>query len=216
MSFSFLITIPRHDTTVQYLASWSKEVLGFAKNRNIKYRQLEGPRANRKDVESALRKQNPDFVLFNGHGDETTISGHKNEPLIISNKNEHLLESKIVYALACNAAKQLGRDAVKKGCKAFIGYEAVFGFVRDITREASPVKDKFARPFKEFSNTISISLLKGNTVHVAVERARKRAQELIRYYSTSDAEPGYRDVRFWLFWDSYFLTALGNTEAGLK
>ena len=72
--------------------------------------------------------------------------------------NESLLNSKITYAVSCEAAGDLGKKIVEKGGKAFIGYEGPFGFVHDANRECTPSKDKLAEPFKNVSNTIVISL----------------------------------------------------------
>jgi len=213
MTSDFLITRPKHDIVVTYLSKWSKEVLDFAKNKNIKFTDFEAEQANRKNVEKYLKKQNPRLVVFNGHGNATMICGHKDEPLIVSNENEKLLKSKITYAVACDAAKELGKNAVKKDCEAFIGYDGPFGFVRDASRECTPQKDKFAEPFKKISNVIVTSLLCGDSVKTSVEKSQHLTSELIGKYSTSDAEPGYKDVRFWLFWDKFFLKVIGVSTA---
>lgn len=207
------MTRPNHEIRVTYLFHWGKEILNFAKKRNINFSDFKDGKANKKDVEKYLRKQNPRMIVFNGHGNATMICGHEDEPLIISNENEDLLSSKIAYAIACDAAKKLGKDAVKKGCDAFIGYEGPFGFVRDASRECNPSKDKFAKPFKQVSNVIVTSLLKGSSVKESVEKSKRLTSELIKEYSTSDAESGHKDVRFWLFWDKFFLKFIGNPMA---
>ena len=215
MNFSFLVTRPEHDTVVSYLSAWSKDFIKFARGKSIKFADFKGSKAVKKTVRNYLLSRKPKLVVFNGHGNEETICGHENEPLIANNENEHLLKSKIVYARSCSAAKLLGKNAVKKGCSAFIGYEAPFGFVRDVNREATPLKDRFAEPFKNVSNIIVFSLLKGNTPKGAVEKSKLLTLKLIKDYSTSDAEPGYKDVRFWLFWDSHFLKNLGDKNKTL-
>ena len=209
----FLITRPTHEIRVTYLFHWGKEILEFAKKKSINFTDFKNGKANRKDVEKYLKKQNPRLVLFNGHGNTSMICGHDDEPLIISNENEDLLNSKITYAIVCDAAKKLGKNAVKKGCDAFIGYEGPFGFVRDASRECNPFKDKFAEPFKEISNIIVTSLLKGDSVEESVEKSKHLTSELIKKYSTSDAEPGFKDIRFWLFWDKFFLNFIGDPTA---
>ncbi len=42
----------------------------------------------KKNFESYLNKQNPEIVLFNGHGNDFCVCGFKDEPLIESGKNE--------------------------------------------------------------------------------------------------------------------------------
>lgn len=213
MSGKFLITRPRHDRIVNYLFFWSEDIIDFAKSKNINHIDLSEKKAARRNVESYLNKQNPILVMFNGHGTPQMICGHQDEPLITINDNEDILKSKIVYALSCDAGVELGESACKKGCESFICYGDKFGFVNESNRECSPQKDRFAMPFKEFSNIIMLSLLNGVTVEEAVKKAKRKSTELIKEYSTSDAEPGHREIRFWLFWDRFFLKHFGNSSA---
>lgn len=111
---------------------------------------------------------------------------------------------------------ELGESACKKGCESFIGYGDKFGFVNESDRECSPQKDRFAAPFREFSNTIMLSLLNGVTVEEAMEKAKRKSTELIKKFSTSDVEPGHKEIRFWLFWDRFFLKYFGSSSAKLQ
>ncbi len=216
MSGKFLITRPRHDRIVNYLFFWSDDIIDFAKGKNINPIDLGEKKATRGNVESYLDKQNPILVMFNGHGTPHMICGHQDEPLIAINDNEHILKSRIVYALSCDAGAELGESACKKGCESFIGYGDKFGFVNESDRECSPQKDRFAAPFREFSNTITLSLLNGATVEESVEKAKRKSTELIKRYSTSDVEPGHKEIRFWLFWDRFFLKHFGSSSAKLQ
>ena len=209
----FLITRPTHDDKVSYLDCWGLEILSFADKNNIKYSDFRGEKANKGNVTKFLEKQNPKLVIFNGHGTATTIFGHRDQPLVISGENDILLKEKIIYIIACNCALKLGVTAVEKGSKAFIGYEQPFGFVIDASKECTPSKDKFAEPFKKFSNEVSLALLKGKNVKEARESSQKTALSLLKFYSASDALPEYKDIRFWLFWDKYFQRLIGDETA---
>lgn len=138
MKSRFLITRPRHDPIVTYLFHWGEEIIKLAKNKNILFSDFRDEKANRLNVEQFLEVQNPRLVVFNGHGDAETICGHGDKPIIKKDDNEKLLESKIVYAIACDAARELGKSAVKNGCDAFVGYENIFGFAVDSTRIGTP------------------------------------------------------------------------------
>ena len=210
---NFLITRPTHDSAVSYLHSWSRSVLDFAREKNISVSDFNGEKANRNEVSKFLAKQKPKFVVFNGHGSPTTVEGHKDEPLIKSGENEDLLKSKITYAIACEAAADLGRKVIEKGGLAFIGYEGPFGFAREPSREGNPGKDKFAQPFKLISNEIILSLLQGKTVMEAHSRSQRLCSKLIKKYSASDANKEYETIRFWLFWDKQFQTVCGDGSA---
>ena len=206
----FLITRPAHDSNVSYLCFWSEEIIDFSHKNGISCSDFKKEKANREDVGKFLTKQNPSLVVFNGHGSPTTIAGHQNEPLVRSDDNEQLLKSKITYALACDAAADLGKKAVAQGACAFIGYEGPFGFAHEPSRVCTPAKDKFAEPFKMISNEIVISLLKGNTVQQAYAKSQQLCSKLIKKYSSSDADKENETIRFWLFWDQYFQKVHGD------
>lgn len=210
---SFLITRPQHEKVVSYLFCWAEEILKFAKDNNIKFYDLKGEKAIRDIVSSYIKKQEPKLVIFNGHGTPTTINGHKDKMLIESDVNEDLLVSKIIYAVSCDSAADLGKKAVQKGAETFIGYDGPFSFVNDANKECKPEGDKFAEPFKKTSNEIVISLLKGKTVKETTEKFERLSFDLINKYSMSDAEPGYKEIRFFLFWNKFFYKAIGNPQA---
>lgn len=213
MSDKFLITRPQHDDTVTYFYHWCNGIIKAANEKGVNFSDFKGKRANRAGVEKFLKKQNPDFVMFNGHGSASTICGHKDEPLIISNENDILLKGRITYSISCASAKELGKTAVKKGGTAFIGFNEDFCFVRDAQSECSPDRDRFAEPFRLTSSRISISLLEGRNIKEACNEFRQLSVNLIRKYASSDAEPGNKEIRFWLFWNLWHLRAHGNEEA---
>lgn len=208
-----LITRPRHDCIVEYLHFWSNEIIQFAEKYDIRVLDCEAKDANRETVCLYLEKQSPEFVVFNGHGDQTTITGHKDEELIKSGVNEDLLKSKIIYAISCKVAARLGEDMCKKGAKAFIGYEQDFGFVTEALREGCPHKDKFSEPFKQASNAVAFSIIKGNSAGEAFKKSQRTYDELIRKYSTRDVNREDKEIRFWLFWDKFFQRMVGDDTA---
>lgn len=215
MNSSVFITRPRHDRIVDYLYFWCEDIIRFAEDKNMIVIDLDDRKATRAKVESYLssRESQPNIIMFNGHGTSRMICGHKDEPLIIADDNDDVLKSKIVYALSCDVGIELGESAYKKGCESFICYGNKFGFVNESNRECSPKKDRFATPFKEFSNTIMLSMLNGSTVEESIEKAKRKSIELIKKYSRSDVEPGNKEIRFWLFWDKMFLRHFGNPSA---
>ena len=114
----------------------SKQIINQTYPYNIQFLNLEGKNANKQNVESYLKKQNPRLLLFHGHGDNKTIFGFKDEVLIEMNNNDFLLKDKIVYSLTCDSAKELGVNAVKNGIEAFIGYKAPFVIFNRYTKRS--------------------------------------------------------------------------------
>lgn len=102
MSKSLLITRPFYDETTNYLFHWGKRIIGEAKRKNLNVFDLDGKRANKREVTSVLSKRHPSLVIFNGHGNADRISGDAGEILLRTGENEELLEFKIIYAVSCN------------------------------------------------------------------------------------------------------------------
>lgn len=198
---SFLITRPEHDDTTYYLSSWGKEVIEVAKDRNINVIDLKKDRANRKEVISIIKKKNPSFVVFNGHGNYDSIAGHKNEILIKAGENEKLLKAKIVYAISCKSAKQLGPKSMKAGALDYIGYDEDFIFVYDPKFITHPSKDGTVKLFLEPSNEIIISILKGNSTKIAVKRSQHLFKKNISKLLSSEASPEDITYAKYLWWD---------------
>lgn len=208
-----LLTRPRHDALLEHLFYWCDEIVLSAKNHGIIVLDCKKEEANKETVSNYLKKQSPNLVIFNGHGDNNAVCGHHNKELIRIKHNEHLLKLKIVYAIACKTAFGLGKESVRKGCKAFIGYDQDFGVVLDNTRICSPTKDNYAKPFKKASNAVSLSLIKGNTAQTAYDKSQKTYSDLIRKYSISTSNKEDKEIRFWLFWDKYFQRIIGEKTA---
>ena len=111
----FFLTRPDHDDTVFYLYEWSKDLIEKAESKGFKVLDCEKEKANRKHVEKMITSQQPELLLFNGHGSSTTIFGYKNEPVIEEGVNDNLLKDKIIYARSCSTAASLGEKCVQNG-----------------------------------------------------------------------------------------------------
>lgn len=206
----FLTTRPEYDETTSYLSSWTEELLN---NTNISFTDFHRQQANKKNVEAFLKKKKPGLVLFNGHGNASTIFGHKGKPIIKKDLNEHLLKDKIVYTVSCESAKTLGRSSIKKGTKAYLGYSGPFSFVVDTSSSCVPQNDAYAEPFKKASNVLAKSLIEGKSSKKAYDCAVKVYNELLQKYSKSDALPARSHIRFWLFWNKEYLELLGDKNS---
>lgn len=188
---SLLITRPRYELVTHYFYHWSEEIVREAKKRMSGVTDLEKEKASRKLVESYLNKQNPELVIFNGHGNDTCIAGQDNEVLIESGKNSHLLKDKVVYMRSCDSGKTLGPQAIKEGCKAFLGYAELFRIWTDKALVNDPLKDTYAQPFFETSNQVPLSLIKGKTPKEAHAESMIAYRKVISHLLTSNAENSF-------------------------
>lgn len=188
---SLLITRPRYESVTHYFYHWSEEIVKEAKRRIGKVFDLEKDKASRKLVESYLDKQNPEIAIFNGHGNDVCVTGHDEEPLIISGENSYLLKDKVVYMRSCDSGKTLGPQAIKEGCKAFIGYSELFRFWTDKSLVTEPLKDEYAKPFFETSNQVPLSLIKGRTAQEAQIDSMIEYRKIIGNLLISNAENSF-------------------------
>jgi hypothetical protein len=184
---SLLITRPRYELVTHYFYHWSEEIVKEAKKRISSVIDLPKEKASRKLVESYLAKQKPEIVIFNGHGNDVCITGNDEEVLIESGTNSHLLKDKVVYMRSCDSGKTLGPQAVKEGCKAFIGYSELFRFWTDKALVNDPLNDDYAKPFFETSNQVALSLIKGKTAKEAHADSMIEYRKVISNLLTSNA-----------------------------
>jgi len=212
-----VLTRPEHDPTTFYCSEWAKEVIDEAKRKGLDYIDLKRERANKKEVEGILRDKQPGFIFFNGHGDEKTVCGHQNEPLIQIDLNEDLLKFKITYSIACSSAKELGRKAVEKGARAYIGYQDPFLFLQDRNKLSRPLEDEVAKPFFRASNEVPISIIKNKSVKEAFQRSQESyRREIIRYRRRHGEEPGTPFILITLLGNSSSLVFHGDGDATLQ
>ena len=215
---TFLITRPNHDLITSYLYEFSKGIVKLAKeSRDIHVTDLEGDKATRSNVEEFLNKENPGLIFLNGHGNREKVAGYKDE-VVLDKKNIILTKKKIVYALSCDSLEEIGKIAIEKGTKAYIGYKSRFMLVYDPFRVSTPNKDKNALPFKRACNILITSLVSGVSVEKAIEKAKEEYNHLIKSYGTSEDDP-YGDIsliRLALTWNLEFLDMYGDANASFN
>jgi len=209
MNKKMLITRPKHDETTDYLYCWSKEVIDAASKKGFKVLDLSGDKATRGNLENMNFKMRPSFIFINGHGDYDKVCGHDNEVLIQSG-DENDFENKIIYTLSCNSGKILGQSLVESGVSAYIGYTEEFSFIVDTSCSCTPLKDDFANAFKEASNIIPISLIKGNSSEDAYKKSQEIFKKHISQFRRSDAPVGSEHIVFCLVWDMHHQVLIGD------
>ena len=206
---SILFSRPSHDTTLAYLYYSSKKLIKLSQGKGHRTINREKQHANKKEILSIIKKQKPDFIMFNGHGSQDIIAGHKNE-IIISGNNPQVLSDTITYSLTCSSGGKLGKLVVAKGGIRFIVYENDFNLGKDPDREASPRRDKIAKLFLEPSNILVKSLIEGFSVKKAVEKTKEKMEENIWYLGNTKEFPEAQFYAPFLFWNYLSLVVHGN------
>ncbi len=183
MDRKMLITRPEHEEPVYYLSRWSEDVIRVARRNSVKVFDLNGGKAVPGMLHSFLESHNPRFVMFNGHGSESSITGHRNE-MLVDTGNASSLKDRIVYSISCKSARKLGPLSVRRGCSAFIGYDDDFIMFTDNNKSSRPLQDGIARSCLEPAMQLPVSIVKGNTVSVAYGASKnaflKKIESLFR------------------------------------
>ena len=210
-----LFSRPSNDVTLHYLHHYSRELVKISDTQGHITLNKESAEANKKNIIALVQQKNPKLIMFNGHGSSEVICGHKQEVIVDSNENADILKNTVTYALSCSSAAVLGKKAVEDGAICFIGYDSDFALGKDPDSEASPRHDKIARLFLEPSNILFETLLKGNKVKTAIEKAKGKMKENTWYLNTTKDFPDAVYYAPFLFGNYLGLIAHGNTEANI-
>lgn len=164
---------------------------------------------NRSNVEANLMRMPRAFIECS-HGNETIFTGHLNEYVIISCVNDDLLRDKITHALSCLTAQTLGRTAVQKGCKAYIGYAVSFTWI-NVSRDV--IKDKYAWGFM-YSDIVmgNMPLVCGGTAKEAYDNIINSFNKYIEWWSKQN-DPYASEVISWMIYDRDGLRLIGDGNA---
>lgn len=212
MTTAILITRPNHDLITTYLYHWAIYVIKEAIRRGVKVFDLKKDKANYQMFKSYIKKHQPTFVFFNGHGSVDSIAGYNDKILIRLNYNERLLVQKIVYARSCDAGDKLGPSCIKKGTLVFIGYRKKYSLGYTPSKVTKPMKDEVARLFLEPSNLIPISLLKGNKAKEAYRKSQEAMLRNLRFMLSTRATLAQKDAAPYLWINKKYQVVYGNQE----
>ncbi|MBU0457317.1 MAG: hypothetical protein ABH824_05165 [Nanoarchaeota archaeon] len=209
-----LFVRPSHDDVTSYLFHYSKELIKESELKGFTTISKNQEDANRNVVVNVIEKNDFEFIMFNGHGNTSMICGHNDETIIQLGDNDNLLKRKVIYALSCSSAAELGRSVADEETT-FIGYVDDFALGMDVYSQTSIHRDKRARLFLEPSNLLVKSLLKGNSAKSAVDKAKKMMKDNISKLRT-DPFPDAKDYIPYLFNNYMVLEVLGNKKARLR
>ncbi len=210
MNKKLFLTRSDHDIGNSYMSAYCEEILAEAEERNWKVEKSEFAENEKKNVASRLAN-NPNLVVFNGHGTSDTVCGHKDQPILESSQAQ-LLAGTVSFIRACACLGGLGPSAVKNGAKAVVGYNGDLWLPRINEKAATPLTDPSAKPVLEASNTVALKLLKGATVREAVNASKNRANKEILQMLTRE-EPYDSPALKALITNNFNLNFEGNADA---
>lgn len=211
MNKSILITRPNHDLATTYLYWWLKKVIDKCQEKEIKYFDLKGKKASKKNFDSYLKRNNPSFIFINGHGSEEVVTGWDNE-ILLKVGGQLDVRGRIIYARSCMAGLKLGKVSVDSGAKTFIGYTKNYVLLFLTTKKTRPLSDNLSALFLEPSNLIPISLINGNTVEEADRKSKNLMKKNLREILSSN-KSDKKEIASYLWHDIKYQTVIGNNLA---
>ena len=203
-----LITNPETDAFTRYLLFWTNKMISEIKHNNTIY-HLKNKNANPIKFSGILSKKDVNVVLLNGHGSDDCVMGENG--IILDQQNVSLLKGKIVHAMSCSSAKNLGDLAVNSGARAYVGYDEPFLASRLDDKISNPLKDKTAALFLAPAFIAQKALANGKTPDEAVQLARNEYNRSILKALTSPIQSDDDQFVGLLLWDRNHLVAKTKT-----
>ncbi len=167
-----------HDGGTHYLYNACEPIICEAKNNGFDVVVIEGDEINLKNLKKRIAKNDNDLIMYNGHGSDSAISDNNNNHFITL-QHSYIFKDSVTYTRACDCINRLGKDAVKNGCRAFIGYNKSFWLPKLDGYMSRPLADPVAKPVLKSSNMIVSSLLRGKTVAESVTKSREESSKHI-------------------------------------
>ena len=211
-----LITNPAHDDITHYLHVWSRQTIARAESGGHKVLKIERENVNRKNIEKFISRQKPELIVFHGHGTDDCIFGFGMKEVIVkSDDNEHHLKNKITHSITCSSAAGLGKAAIKKGGRAFIGFVQDFWCPYNPTFTSNPKKDIVARCNIEPVMRLSESLVKNNTVKESYKKSQECFKRWLDACQRSDAPPEFEGIAQFIHWNMMNQAVIGDGSSKL-
>jgi hypothetical protein len=164
---------------------WITEVADYMDSlHGVETVRLNGSDATAAKLLDSIDAYNPGLVMFNGHGNPTTIVGHGGALISSLHTTKERFIGRVIHAVVCSAAHQLGEELVDLGAKAFVGYKDKFYF----WQHGDDTSDPGAKLFLEPALHVSRRLCEGGTVGDAFIASQKMyVENLKKELSTNGA-----------------------------
>lgn len=212
-----LITNPadHNDAPIQYLDAWSELITeAVKKQKDTMIFELKGEQASKQKLTEVIQKEKPQLVIFNGHGNDSSIAGFRQGVLIRCGDNELLLRGKIIHSMSCNSGKELGPKCIQFGTLSYIGYSKEFKLthLNKQTKEErlnDPVAGFFLKP----AFVAILALIQGVTTEEAYKESQKIYKKNLRKLMSSSSTEYNTVVASRLYHNLKYQVCLGNLSA---
>lgn len=91
-----IIVRTKYDLATDYLFAWTEEIISEAENKGYNVNKVEGSDVNFKNFEKRIKKLQPKFIFFNGHGSKSCL--YDNDKIeLINLESSGLLKDTITF-----------------------------------------------------------------------------------------------------------------------
>lgn len=203
------------DNVTGYLYTWCEKILDYLHEKKyVKYLELNGSRAIKKELAKLIETEKPKLLIFNGHGEEDSIKGFEREILIRYDYNEDLLKGKIVHAMSCEAGRKLGPRCISIGTIAYIGYSQKFKLpCENRSNPEDQLKDPYAGFILDPAFEAVLALSQGATVQEAYERSQTKYKQMLGLLVTHTSTTLNTVVASQLYHNLKYQVCLGDPVA---
>jgi hypothetical protein len=137
---------------------------------------------SRRNVSRAACAASTRYLTGEGHGGPKEFTGQNGELIFkVGNYDACEVREKIVHLLSCETARELGPSMVRKGCKAFFGYDISFTF---------PLE--FADIFIACDSQIDLGFASGLTAAQVYDKAAAYFRQYIAVLRAHGGDPANR------------------------
>lgn len=171
-----LVIRTNHDIATHYIYAACESVIALARKKGFSVVDIASDKVEHSYIKKRFQAK-PKFVFMNAHGTAKSLLNKEKE--VLTTEDAHLFTDTIAYARSCDCVQELGHQAVKEGCRAFIGYKREFVLPRLAGYASRPLSDPVAQPVLEASNTVAELLVRGKTVKESVMKSHEVASKHI-------------------------------------
>lgn len=156
---------------------------------NLDVDVLHGIAANRIAFNLYTRAKKYDVIMYFGHGEQKRLMGNHVIWSMINEKNIKNARDSIFLTMACYSGKELGKIAIEKGVRAYIG-------AIDIIHANFPEKERnYLTDWRNQYTCYFKAVLDGKSVGEAFSIFQ---QEISRYIKIYEKKKGYRNYDWYL------------------
>jgi len=200
-----IVVRPKFDTATAFLFEWTRKLVPtYIDKYPETFKEFKEDASDDRTVQDfvdSAPKEGSLLYIHYDHGVYDKLFG-AGKTVVFDESTINKLSGYIVYAFACESAKQLGVKAIQDGVKAYLGYKEIFGFVLSKSNYFGYIA---VRP--------AIMLIEGKTTGEVYKEIKKELKSLVYTFYAEYKKTGSYDVYMaavWAYKDYKGWTLLGN------